>query len=877
MKFQADSSALLPDTASVIASDPDPFPVRDRSDSQLMPAALYDSADDSAALTQNLKASEIALNDLSQDSSQKGTNVFSTQQDLLSAHVSNGSADSSAAAGAEPLGRAALQATEPLTYQGNTYQLTSSASTWTEAQAEAERLGGHLVAINNAEEQGWLDDTFGTSEGFWIGLSDRATEGTFVWENGDTSAYRNWAPGEPNDYRVGAAFVNGEDYALKNWRGTGQWNDTPNTHQGTPYRGIVEIAGSTPPDNPGNPGTGTPGSSGTRIEAEKAQLSGGAGTNTNHPGFSGDGFVDKFTSTGAAATFTVDVESAGTYNTTLRYSNGPYGPSNDGTKNLSLYVNDVDIKNTQLSATGSWNQWNNKTEALNLKAGTNTITYRSDPGDNGIVNLDYIWTAKDVGNGPIEIPINDLGVDVTVKKVAQLPTDSRGNAARMIGMTTQGNNTFVYEERDGHIYDISGSANSNRTPELFFDVGVAVKANTGRNLNTTNITHGGLKGVAFHPDFNSNGKFYTAIMEDRPGNSGQFRYLSDAANPIDADAVVVEWTYDSATDQVINDSYREVLRIGMPVYDHPIKEIIFNNYAKPGDADYGLLYIAHGDGSVQSATAGGGLNKDALGKILRINPLENGSQPYSVPSSNPFVGNGNMLDEVYSVGHRNPHTLSFAKDNSGSSRLIVGEAGRDNIEEVNLIQPGGNYGWSEREGTFVHLTDGNGGIVQGLAPLPEDEAQKGYIYPAAQYGHNGNPGQGFVGQAIAGGYVGKPGSALAGQYLFGDFATTGQLYHSQLTDLTSAITQLSPNNPNRDSPTDLTQADIGKVGILFDHDNNSSSAPLQRTNMKDVLDDESSYDGSGRADIRFGRGANEEIYITNKRNGFVYLVTSSVA
>mgnify|MGYP001800333001 CR=1 FL=1 len=395
----------------------------------------------------------------------------------------------------------ALEAYEGIlpTYQGNTYQLTSAGS-WEEALAEAQSLGGSLVAINDAAEESWIDSTFGTGESFWLGLSDRNTEGSFLWENGDTSGYRNWAPGEPNDYRVGAAFANGEDYTLKNWGGTNRWNDTPNILWGNRYRGIVEIAGSTDGgggdngggDNGGNNGGGqNTSSSAQRIEAETAQLTGVASTNTNHTGFSGSGFVDKFTIKGAAVTFTVNAEAAGAYNTTLRYSPGPNGPSNNGTKALSIYVNGTDIKDTNLASTGTWKTWKNKTEVLNLKAGNNTITYQHNNDDNGIVNLDYIWTSKAVGNGPLETPINDFGLGLEVKKITQLPTDSTGSPARMIGMTTQGPRTYAYEERDGHIYDISGRTSSNRTPNLLFDVGAAVKASTGRNLNTTNVTHGG--------------------------------------------------------------------------------------------------------------------------------------------------------------------------------------------------------------------------------------------------------------------------------------------------------------------------------------------------------------------------------------------------
>ncbi|NEQ50915.1 MAG: hypothetical protein F6K11_12405 [Leptolyngbya sp. SIO3F4] len=121
-----------------------------------------------------------------------------------------------------------------------------------------------------------------------------------------------------------------------------------------------------------------------------------------------------------------------------------------------------------------------------------------------------------------------------------------------------------------------------------------------------------------------------------------------------------------------------------------------------------------------------------------------------------------------------------------------------------------------------------------------------------------------------------PGSALAGQYLFGDFAKSGQLYYSPFSQLLNAVTTLDPNDPSRDNPSELTQATIGKVDILFDHDNNDNTAALFRTTMKDVLDDEATYIGGNRADIRFGQGPNGEIYVLNKRNSYVYLVNSSV-
>ncbi|MEM9216539.1 MAG: FG-GAP-like repeat-containing protein, partial [Cyanobacteria bacterium P01_F01_bin.150] len=113
------------------------------------------------------------------------------------------------------------------------YTLTDPDLTWTEAEAQANTFGGHLVTINDAAEQQWLRDTFGTDL-FWIGLFQdprgREPGSGWQWSSGERSTYRNWTPGEPNN------VANVEDYALMNWSGT-QWNDVDNF----PYQGIIEV------------------------------------------------------------------------------------------------------------------------------------------------------------------------------------------------------------------------------------------------------------------------------------------------------------------------------------------------------------------------------------------------------------------------------------------------------------------------------------------------------------------------------------------------------------------------------------------------------------------------------------------------------------
>lgn len=120
------------------------------------------------------------------------------------------------------------------------YVVTDSADgmlLWTEAEAAAVNLGGHLVAINNAAEESWLRTTIGLTERLWIGFTDMAVEGTWAWTNGDAVTYTNWAGGEPNN-------AGGEDYAVVNWLASGQWNDLPDTGAGYQggHRGIIEIA-----------------------------------------------------------------------------------------------------------------------------------------------------------------------------------------------------------------------------------------------------------------------------------------------------------------------------------------------------------------------------------------------------------------------------------------------------------------------------------------------------------------------------------------------------------------------------------------------------------------------------------------------------------
>ena len=470
-------------------------------------------------------------------------------------------------------------------------------------------------------------------------------------------------------------------------------------------------------------------------------------------------------------------------------------------------------------------------------------------------------------------PINSVptpvqpGLDLEIREFAIVPDNTSFGTLRlkpgMLAMAHTGGRLFMVEQHEGKIWEFTDGGEIN---EPWFNVHQAFIDQTGVGISGANLFHGGLRSMAFHPEFATNGKFYTSQMRDRPDNREGLTYISDSAGlNIFTDSTLSEWTVDSEGNLI---SHREVFRIGYPAEDHLMKQIMFNPTATPGSPDFGLLYIAHGDGT-PADSFGNGQNDDALGKILRINPLANGDRPYSIPASNPFTNDDSWeTDEVFAMGFRNPHHIAFAQDGT----LISVDVGRANVEEVNVITAGSNHGWPDREGIFTHLKeDGGGGFLTGIGPLPTNDASLGFTYPAAQYGHTGSYGTPFTGHGIAGGFVVENGSALDGQYLYGDFVSFGDVYHSSLQDLQSAVTQGSPDF--------LSQATTRRARVVFDHDNNPSTEAQVFDTMLDVINNSPRYfshSGSRRADLRFGQGPGGEIYILNKRNNTIYLVTNTV-
>ena len=332
--------------------------------------------------------------------------------------------------------------------------------------------------------------------------------------------------------------------------------------------------------------------------------------------------------------------------------------------------------------------------------------------------------------------------------------------ASPLGVVDPGDNTkrlFVIDQ-PGRIWILD--KNGNRLPEPFLDIVSKVIP-----LNP-NGDERGLLGLAFHPDYKHNGKFY--VYYQAPPNPGgptpttSWNNLSRLS-----EFRVSAWDENKADAS----SERSVLELNDPQGNHNGGTIAFG----PSD---GYLYIAIGDGGGANdvnvghvpdwylPNAGGNgqdITQNLFGNILRIDV--NGT-PYSIPPDNPFV-NREGLDEIYAFGLRNPYRFSI--DRGGNHDLILGDVGQLLYEEINVIKKGGNYGWNVKEG-FTCFN-----AASALTPLPNcptvDNRGEPLIDPKIVINNFRNPAGGRTSIAIIGGHVyrGDHINELRGKYIFGSY------------------------------------------------------------------------------------------------------------
>lgn len=243
----------------------------------------------------------------------------------------------------------------------------------------------------------------------------------------------------------------------------------------------------------------------------------------------------------------------------------------------------------------------------------------------------------------------------------------------------------------------------------------------------------GLLGLAFHPQFAANRRFFINYTRAGDGATVVSEFLASAANP-----------------NLAETNEKILLVVEQPFSNHNGGMIEFGSD--------GFLYIAMGDGGSGNDPGDRAQNiNNLLGKMLRIdvdNP--NGAIPYSSPSTNPFFGPAEGRDEIYATGLRNPWRFSFDR---ATGEIYAGDVGQGQREEIDIITLGGNYGWRVFEGT----------LCTGLGPAPC--VPTAYVPPITEYNHSGGR------CSVTGGYVyrGARGTLPAGSYVYGDYCT-GEIF-----------------------------------------------------------------------------------------------------
>jgi glucose/arabinose dehydrogenase len=275
-----------------------------------------------------------------------------------------------------------------------------------------------------------------------------------------------------------------------------------------------------------------------------------------------------------------------------------------------------------------------------------------------------------------------------------------------------GSNRLFVVEQEGRIYAFIND-NQVESRSLFLDL-------TDRVNDWGNEE--GLLGLAFDPKFPNNSYFYVNYTATDPRRTIVSRFTA-YENRASADP----------------NSERIIIEIEQPYSNHNGGQIMFG--------PDGYLYIAMGDGGAAGDPHGNGQDLTSLlGKILRINVS---TVPYLIPENNPFAGNTDgYREEIFAYGLRNPWRFSF---DLPTGKLWTGDVGQNTIEEIDIIQSGGNYGWNIMEGS------------QCFQPA-QNCNQSNLIKPVHEYNHS-------EGLSITGGFVyrGERVPELFGAYIYADY------------------------------------------------------------------------------------------------------------
>ncbi len=471
---------------------------------------------------------------------------------------------------------------------------------------------------------------------------------------------------------------------------------------------------------------------------------------------------------------------------------------------------------------------------------------------------------------PLPAPVEKRGLTVRIQDVVRLPhTGNYRPADQDRDPATWARVSFVRDLADGRRF-----ANDSRGflylidegagPVLYADVGAAFShVIYSRNQS-------GFIGFAFHPEFERNGLFYTVHGETAVDNPEPLDFIPPGFSETDvtSHSVITEWRADDPTANAFSGTQRELLRVGQVVvnYSHPLGYVGFNPTAEPGDADYGLLYTSGSDLGFSNGLGPNAENPSQTQRldsivtaILRIDPRSpsessgiKGLGDYTVPEINQFAADGDpaTLGEIYAYGFRNAHRLSW---DLSDGTMFAADVGMTQIEEINIVHEGKNYGWMSREGYWENGINRHGGALAQLFELPTDVVDGQYAdeftYPVAIYDHD-------EGQAITAGfsYHGRI-DALRGKFIFGDLVR-GRLFAADVAAMKAA-----------DDGIPRTVAPVEEIQLYV----RNSSGNRVYVSLRELIE-RANGSTAARADLHLSRSRDGEIFVTTRQDGMIRML-----
>ena len=473
-----------------------------------------------------------------------------------------------------------------------------------------------------------------------------------------------------------------------------------------------------------------------------------------------------------------------------------------------------------------------------------------------------------ITSNPIPAPIVKRGLAVEIKDLLRLP-DTRGMrpADQDVSPAGWARVSYVRDLPDGRRF-----ANDSRgflyligpdnQPKVYANMAAAFPNAVYNRLES------GFIGFVFHPEFARNGLFFTVHGERGPGNPRTPDFIPPGFELKDVTYhnVITEWHATSPSANVFEGTRRELLREAHVVQNltHPMGAVEFNPTAKPGDADYGLLYTS---GSDHGFSNGGGPNASNYSQtqrldsiitaILRFDPRSpkvtggiKGLGDYTIPITNKFAADGDpkTLGEIYAYGFRNAHRLSWDTDGT----MYASDIGMNHIEEINIVRNGENYGWMKREGYWENGRS-RGGELNELFPLSAEvlsgRVKDGFTYPVAIFDHD-------EGRAVTDGfaYHGKI-AALRNKFVFGDIAS-GRLFAADIAELKKA-----------DDGIPQTVAPIEEIQLYV----RDASGKRVDVSLQELVN-KTMGESISRADLHISRTRDGELLITSRQDGTIRIL-----